>query len=56
MRSVTSRRAGATLIPGGFGLVARFTGVEEIPAVIAALTVALLLLFLAMERSFRRKA
>jgi fucose permease len=53
---VTGAAAGAALIPGGFGLIARFTGVEEIPAVIAALTVALLALFIAMERSSRRKA
>lgn len=52
---MTGAAAGVAIIPGGFGLIARFTGVAAIPGAIALLTVALLVLFVVVERSGRPK-
>jgi fucose permease len=52
---MTGAAAGVAIIPGGFGLIARFTGVAAIPGGIAVLTVALLVLFVVVERSGRPK-
>jgi fucose permease len=52
---MTGAAVGVAIIPGGFGIIARFTGVAAIPAGIAMLTVALLVLFVVVERSGRPK-
>lgn len=52
---VTGAAVGAAALPGGLGIVARSIGLDAIPAVIFGVTLALLVLFISMERYLRAK-